>query len=168
MLKVGESVLFESMVICEYLDEISPPSLHPPDPLNKAVNRSWIDFSSELFANLYRVAHATELNEFVQRCQEAREKLERLEQQLDGGPFFNGPDFSMMDAAIAPAFFRLSLMESIRPLPLLEQLPKVGVWSQALLSRDSVSNSVVPEFSQLYRDNLAESDSYLCRCAAQS
>ncbi len=74
----------------------------------------------------------------------------------------------MIDAAIAPAFFRLSLMESIRPLPLLEQLPKVRVWSQALLSRDSVSNSVVAEFSQLYRDNLADGESYLCNCATEA
>ena len=100
--------MFESMAICEYLDEISPPSLHPSDPLRRAVNRGWIEFSSELFTSLYRVAHATELNEFVERCQQASEKLEKLEQQLDEGPFFNGPDFSMMDAAIAPAFFILA------------------------------------------------------------
>ncbi len=67
----------------------------------------------------------------------------------------------MMDAAIAPAFFKLSLMESIQPLPLLDQLPKVRSWSHALLSRDSVSNSVVPEYSQLYRDNLTEGGCYL-------
>jgi len=165
VLRVGEAVLFESAVICEYLDEITPPSLHPPDPLPKAVNRGWIEFSSELFVDLYRLAHAGETEDFDQRCREARLKLERLEQQLGEGPFFNGSGFSLVDAAIAPAFLRISLMEAFRPLGLLEGLPKVMGWSHALLNRASVRNSVVPEFPALFRDNLTSGGSYLARGA---
>jgi glutathione S-transferase len=150
-------------VICEYLDEVHPPSLHPADPLRKAINRAWVEFSSELFIDLYRLMHAGEREEFEERRRGAREKLERLEEQLGQGPCFNGPCFSLVDAAVAPAFMRIKLMEGIRPLGLLEGLPKVGRWSECLLERESVRNSVVPEFGELFRGYVAAGGSYLAR-----
>lgn len=168
MLKVGQAVLFESAVICEYLDEINLPSLHPPDPLGKAVNRGWIEFSSELFVDLYRLAHADEPEDFDRRCREARGKLQRLEQQLGEGPFFNGPRFSLVDAAIAPAFMRIALLEQFRPLGLLDHLPKVMLWSQSLLGRTSVRGSVVADFPELFRENLIRGGGYLARGATRA
>jgi glutathione S-transferase len=165
---VGEAVLFESAVICEYLDEVNPPSLHPADPLAKAVNRGWVEFSSELFIDLYRLCTAGEPEEFEQRRREAWEKLERLEAQLGAGPFFNGQRFALVDAAIAPAFMRIALLEELRPLGLLDRLPKVRRWSEALLGRDSVRTSVVPEFPELFRENLVAGGGYLARGAAGS
>jgi glutathione S-transferase len=160
---VGEAVLFESAVICEYLDEVHPPPLHPAEPLQKAVNRAWVEFSSELFAALYRLYLAGDATEFDQRRTDAREKLCRLEGELGEGPFFNGTTFSLLDAAIAPAFTRIALMEAIRPTGLLDHLPKVQRWSEALLARDSVRNSVVLEFADLFRGYLAANRSFLAR-----
>ena len=48
VLRINGNILFESAVINEYLDEITPPSMHPQDSLQKAVNRAWIEFGSEL------------------------------------------------------------------------------------------------------------------------
>ena len=48
LLKVSNEALFESAVICEYLDEITPGSLHPVNPLEKAKHRSWIEFGSSI------------------------------------------------------------------------------------------------------------------------
>lgn len=166
VLRVGDAVLFESSVICEYLDEMTPPSLHPADPLDKVLNRAWIEYSSELFVALYHLAHAVEENEFVQRRQTARSKIELLEQQLGEGPFFNGSQFSLVDAASAPAFLRISLMEALRPMGLLDQLPRVMRWCRALLERPSVRNSVVPEFPDLFRDNLIDAESFLVQGVA--
>ena len=163
VLKVGEAVLFESAVICEYLDEVHPPPLHPVDPLKKAVNRAWVEFSSELFGALYRLYLAGEETEFEQRRAEARDKLRRLEEQFGDGPFFNGERFSLLDAAIAPAFMRIALMEESRPMGLLDNLPKVQRWSEALLARDSMRRSVVPEFPDLFREYLVASGSFLVR-----
>lgn len=163
VLKVGEAVLFESAVICEYLDEVHPPPLHPADPLQKAINRAWVEFSSELFGALYRLYLAGDEKEFEQRRAEARDKLSRLDGQLADGPFFNGELFSLLDAAIAPAFMRIALMEESRPMGLLDSLPKVQRWSEALLARDSVRHSVVPEFPDLFREYLVAGGSFLVR-----
>ena len=40
----GDAVIFESAVINEYLDEVTPGQLHPADPLQRAINKSWIEF----------------------------------------------------------------------------------------------------------------------------
>jgi glutathione S-transferase len=162
VLKIGKAVLFESAVICEYLDEVHPPPLHPADPLRKAVNRAWIEFSSELFVDLYRLALAKDQEGFEENRQAAREKLERLEaDQLEMDPFFNGREFSLVDAAIAPAFLRMALLDEVRPLGLLVDLPKVRSWSASLLERESIRTSVVPEFPDLFRQYLAASSGYL-------
>jgi len=71
-----------------------------------------------------------------------------------------------VDVAIAPAFMRLALLEEIRPLGLLDALPKVRRWSEALLGRESVRTSVVPEFPKLFRAYLAAGGGYLVRDAA--
>ena len=47
VLKTGRATVFESQVIAEYLDEVTPGLLHPADPLEKARHRSWIEFGSE-------------------------------------------------------------------------------------------------------------------------
>ena len=58
LLRVGDSALFESAVINEYIDEITPPSLHPTDPLLKAQNRAWIEFGSDLLVHVYQMVMA--------------------------------------------------------------------------------------------------------------
>lgn len=40
VLKIGDEVFFESAVICDYLDEVEPPRLHPVDPLARAQHRA--------------------------------------------------------------------------------------------------------------------------------
>jgi glutathione S-transferase len=60
LLKVGNDMLFESAVICEYLDEITPGSLHPPDPLERAHHRAWIEFGSGILNTIAGLYNASE------------------------------------------------------------------------------------------------------------
>ncbi len=53
VLKVDDEVLFESAVINEYLDEITGGELQPDDPLQRAKNRAWIEFASDMLGNSY-------------------------------------------------------------------------------------------------------------------
>jgi glutathione S-transferase len=165
VLKVGDAVLFESLVICEYLDETNPPSLHPADPLRRAVNRAWSEFSGELLVDLYRLSLAQEAAEMETQRLAAREKLERLQGVLGDGPFFNGPRFALVDAAFAPVFMRIDLLQHLYPLHLLAELPGVQRWSEALLAREGVQTSVAPEFPRLFRDYLLQAGGFVGRGA---
>lgn len=157
VLKANGTVLFESAVIAEYLDEITPPSLHPADPLVKARNRAWIEYASDLLMLLYQFTQARLPGQCHSLRDDLAERLERLEAQLETGPYFNGADFALVDAAFAPFFMRLALAEEQLPMGLLEGLPKVERWSRALLARPAVRDSVVPEFPDLFAAAIAGS-----------
>jgi len=151
LLQVGDTVLFESAVIMEYLDEVNPPSLHPVDPLRKAHNRAWFEFSSSLLASQYQMLIAKDEAGCLNAEKELREKLTQLERQLIG-PWFNGADFSLVDIAFAPIFMRIAILEKWKPQGMLDGLPKVSAWSRQLLARPSIARSVDNDFPEHYRD----------------
>lgn len=43
VLLVGDEPMFESAVICEYLEETALPRPHPANALQRAQHRSWMD-----------------------------------------------------------------------------------------------------------------------------
>jgi glutathione S-transferase len=159
LLQVGDIVLFESVVIMEYLDEVYPPSLHPADPLRKAHNRAWFEFASSLFSSQYTMMIAKDQETYEKAEQELKEKLPLLEAQLIG-PWFNGKEFSLADVAFAPFFMRQVLLEQWGRLRLLQNHPKVSGWSERLLARPSIQQSVVTDFAALFREYLSTNDSY--------
>ena len=81
VLRVGETVVFESAVIMEYLDEVNPPSLHPAEPLRKAQNRAWIEFASSLFMSLHGLVSAENEAAYQTAESELRGKLAQLDAQ---------------------------------------------------------------------------------------
>ena len=156
-----DRVLFESAVINEYLDETNPPSLHPQDPWRRAYNRAWIEFGSNLIGRQYRMLTAPGKRKFAWERDELLAELRHVEQQLSEGPFFNGAAFSLVDAAYAPLFMRLEIIEHLYPQGLFEPTPTVRAWSDALLARPSVRESVVTDFEALFRQRFATMGGWL-------
>lgn len=162
VLKIDDTPIFESAVIMEYLDEVNPPSLHPADPVQRAVNRAWIEFASVLIMNLGAMVMAKDEESCTNAESELRAKLKQLEQQVKG-PYFNGNEFALADAAYAPMFMRIGFLEQWQPMGLLDGLPKCKAWSERLLSRPSVQNSAVAELPDLYQSFIAASGGYGAR-----
>ena len=150
VLKVGKEVLFESAVIQEYVDEVTPPSLHPADPLIKAKNRAWMVFGDDLNMMMFKMAHAQSQQDFSDIQTQLTNKLKQIEGVHSGQAFFNGAEFNLIDAAYAPFFMRLDLMNKAADLNCLAGLPKMQTWSDALLAESSVTKSVVKELPQMY------------------
>ncbi|MCZ8255706.1 MAG: glutathione S-transferase family protein, partial [Polaromonas sp.] len=46
VLMVDDDAIFESAVICEYLDDTLLPRLHQADALKRAQHRAWMEFGS--------------------------------------------------------------------------------------------------------------------------
>jgi glutathione S-transferase len=108
-----EEVLFESAVISEYLDETIAPQLHPADPLEKARHRAWIEFASATLADIYGYYTAPDEQAFRGKRDVIEAKFQRLEEQLQDGPFFAGERFSLVDAAFAPVFRYFDLFDAM-------------------------------------------------------
>src|SRR5215470_3985236 len=50
----GEVALFESNVICEYIEDTQGGAkLHPQDPLQRAQHRAWMEFGSTILSELW-------------------------------------------------------------------------------------------------------------------
>jgi glutathione S-transferase len=162
VLRAGEAVIFESAVINEYIDEISPPSLHPADPLQRAINRAWIEFASELLVSQYQLIISKDKQGFEQKSNEIRDKLAQIEAQLSAnGTFFNGANFSLVEAAIAPMFMRLDILEQQIPAVKFNSTARLAAWRVAILARSSVKKSVIPEFSEKFIAYLRRSNNYI-------
>ena len=163
VMQVEGKSIFESAVIAEYLDEVYPPSMHPADPLDKAINRAWVEFTSSLFMAQYGLCMAPDEQTFQAKQDELEKGLERLEGQMGEGPYFNGAQPALIDFAAAPLFQRMGILTGAGAADLLGELPNLNYWASSLLSRPSVGRSVPPQFGEKYVDYIKKSGSYLAR-----
>ena len=165
VLRINQQILFESSVINEYLDEITPPSLHPSAPFLKARNRAWIEFGSDLFTRAFKLLTMNDENSMMENATAIRNRFQILESNLQMGPFFNGDGFSLVDAAFAPLFIRLHyLVQPHLPTDVLSGCTKIKQWSENLLGKASVRGSIIPDFIELATNRYRAMGSYLLRC----
>ncbi len=164
LLKVDDrEVLFESAVINEFVDEITPPLLQPTDPLKKALNRAWIEFGSECLMTQFQMLLAKDQEAFDGKREDLRGKLARIEELLGEGPYFNGPGLSLVDAAYAPLFMRLNLLKEKGIVDDAFYGPGSRQWSDVLLSLSAVKESVVEDFEELFFAHVKELGGFAAR-----
>ena len=160
VLKVGDEVLFESAVINEYLDEITGGELQPADPLERARNRAWVEFASNMLGNHYMMKMSQDEDRYTKYRDTLVEKLLRVERRLGDGPWFNGDQFSLADTAFAPLFRHDSVAQRQMSIIDTDRMPKVVAWADRLLALPEVRDSVVDEFDDLYLAALQKNGSY--------
>jgi glutathione S-transferase len=149
ILKVENEVLFESAVICEYLDEITPDSLHSSDPLIKAKHRSWIEYGSSILNTIAGFYSAPTEETLEIKRQELIDKFQWIERQRsDDNNYFAGNDFSLVDAAFAPIFRYFDVFDAIADFGIFTDTPKVTEWRKSLQVRPSVQQAVVADYPQ--------------------
>lgn len=161
LLLVDDETLFESSVILDYLDEVYPPRLHPEDALRRARHKAWIAFGSELLQLQHEVALAGDRAGFTAGLDALKAGLQRLRDPIESGLFGDPESFSLVDAAYAPLFMRLSIQAECRPQVTACYPPSVADWANALLARPSVQKSVVPDFAARYLNYLTDKGSWL-------
>ena len=159
VLSVDGRPLFESNAIAEYLDEMVPPRLHPEDPFKRARNRAWTDFVPDFADDFGSVYYAGDEAALTGRMEAAHGRLAKLEEAIarergNDGPYFNGPDLCLVDAAYAPFFMRYAFVESRLACGLLNEFPLVQAWSDALLANERVVGSVADSFEREFVVNL--------------
>lgn len=155
----GDTVLFESAVIAEFIDEATPGNVQPTDPLLRAKNRAWTEFGSAAFGDMFQLTGANDEQSYKKARQSLIEKLDWFEEIIEG-PYFNGEEPALVDFAVAPLFMRLELLNEKCRVYERDDYPKVSTWSDHLLAMPSVQNSVVPEFAQMYRNSIKMRGAY--------
>jgi glutathione S-transferase len=156
VLRLNDRVsLFESGAIAEYLDETTAPQLHPQDPVERAINRAWIEYLPTFVDLASGHAYADSEADYNKAAAQVPVPFKKLEQALErqgDGPFFNGPRYSLVDAAYAPFLQRHLFLERIRKLGHIEKFPRVKAWAEALAERPSTHSFPPAEYEAMYRD----------------
>lgn len=154
----GKDSLFESNAIAEYLDETTAPRLHPEDALARARNRAWTDYVPTFAEAISETAYSDSEEEFVANAARMPGPFGKLDEALglrgNAGPYFNGPKFSLVDAAYAPFLQRYTFMDRLRPLGIIEKFARLAAWRDTLLAAPAVKASTVPEIEAAWQENL--------------
>jgi glutathione S-transferase len=151
VLLVGQTPIFESAVICEYLDEIMEPRLHPSDALERAQHRAWMEFGSSILNNIAAFYNAPTDNALTTRSAAIRAQFEQLEAVLGPGPYFVGNRFSMLDAVFGPIFRYFDVFDGIGDFGFFRELDKLLHWRAQLSDRASVKIAVRSDYPALLK-----------------
>ena len=150
LLQVDDTVLFESTVILEYLDETHEPRLHCEDPLKKARDRAWFSVADAATAGAFRMMIAKDREELAEHCKAVQGHLAKLEAEVEG-PLWRGESFTAMDAVTFPALQRLTWLEELYPdLAIFADTPRVHGWVQSLQERPAILRSSVPDLKERF------------------
>jgi len=163
----SEVALFESNVICEYIEETQGGvALHPKEPLARAQHRAWMEFGSTILGELWGLETTTDPAIFENKRQSVAAKFRRVEQALGSGPFFAGAQFSLVDAVFAPIFRYFDVFDRVIDLAIVSDTPKVRAWRQQLAARPSVRSAVGADYPELLYAFLVRHDAHLLKLAA--
>jgi len=161
VLQVGDKVVFESAVILEYLEETQPHALHPKDPLTRAEHRAWMEFGSAVLGDVWVLETTADKATFDAKVKQASDKFARLEERLVAAPWFDGENFSLVDAVFAPVFRYFDTIDEIGDFGILANKPKIARWRKSLRERPSVRNAVSAEYPALLTAFMKKHKSYL-------
>ncbi|MBN3788028.1 glutathione S-transferase family protein [Burkholderia sp. Ac-20353] len=161
VLLVDGAEIFESAVICDYLDETLEPRLHPDAPLERARHRAWVEFGSALLNAIWGFYTAADETALTAKARDIHGRFEQIEGSLGAGPYFGGAHFSIVDAAFGPVFRYFDVFEQIDDFGFFARLPKVAAWRQRLAERPSVRAAVRADYRHLLMDFLLKRESAL-------
>lgn len=165
LLRVGDGAVFESSVICEYLEETQPRPLHPADPLERARDRAWMEVASAALGDVWRLETATEAAGVDAAAASLRARFARVEDALDDGPWFAGARFGLVDAAFAPVFRYFDTFDRLADLGVFDGFAKVRDWRAALAARPSVRDAAAPDYGERLTRFLDRKGAHLLRAA---
>ncbi len=162
LLLVDETIIFESSVIVEYLDEAYGKPIHPKNLLLKANHRSWMEFGNECLVNGHQILIQKDKEGFTEKQNEMLSKFDHIEKKLSDQPYFNGNRLSLVDLSFIPLFQRVGYINAIIPgLYDISRHPKLNLWADRILNEDVVGLSTVPEIKQLYTGFMKSQEGYL-------
>lgn len=147
LLEDGEARVWESAIVCEYLEDAYPEkSLMPSSARERAQVRLWIDWASnELIPAYYQLLTEQE----GERQHELRQKVTGLLFKLDreafqDGPFLVGDSLTLADIGLYPWFDRWVVLQHYRNFLLPTKAEKVAAWQRMMSERESARATTMP------------------------
>ncbi len=144
-IKHGDSEIYESAIINEYLNEVFPePPLLPADPGQRAIARIWIDYANTRFVTAFgKLLRGKDEAEQQQGRQELINSLLDIELEAFGssrgnGSYWLGEQLTLVDLTFYPWFERLPVLEQLRQFTLPPETNRLQAWWHTLRDRPSI------------------------------
>lgn len=152
-LEYNGKALYESLVLCEFLEDAYPeraPRLLPEEPYERARVRIWVDhISKRVVPAFYRALQAQDLDAQREGCEELSAALGELAAaraqvaaEHGGGSYFLGGQYSLVDVAVTPWVCREFLLEEYRGFRRADVPHGWAAWAEALEARESVKKTL--------------------------
>jgi glutathione S-transferase len=154
----GGTIVYESCIINEYLEEKYPdPPLLPKDPGLRSKIRILIDYGVNRTYPAYEKLRNEMLKPEIGRNSEVvseasaelKTLLQRFEEEIGERPYLAG-DFSLLDAAVIPRFFRI---ETWGPLA-DPSMPRLRNWLKRMKERPSVKRIIAAGMPEIHSRRL--------------
>lgn len=158
-----KTVIFESSVILEYLEETQSISHYSPHPLQRAMERSWIEFGSSLLNDIAGLYSAVSDDALMSKAKQISSKCAALDAAIGEGIWFSGDKFTLVDAVFGPVFRYFDILENKADFCLLEGFNNLQKWRHNLSNRPSIKQAVSNDYPQLLTDFLLDKKSALSR-----
>ena len=157
----NETLLFESAVIAEYVNERGAGGLLASDALPRARQRSWIEFASATLDNIGALYSASGSKSFERVADQLDVKWQQVEDALPDSGYFTGEDFTLVDAAFAPVFRYIDLFEQLVDRDFVAEFPRISEWRHRLARRESVVKAVSRDYPTLLLEFIGKRKSWL-------
>lgn len=143
-------VLFESMAIVEYVEELHKvPSIYAKLPAKRAIQRAWAGVAGDLYGPQYMSMGAQTQEEVTKYYEVMKGILKSLEEKC-GRVYFSGESMSAVDIVLAPMFIRFDVMHSIGAEDILAQFPKLQALSNKLITHHAILQIVAGDWNQKF------------------
>lgn len=157
-----DKILFESIAICEYLEEaFAQNPLHPSDLFAKATHRAWMEISNSLMAATFGLIWSKNQQEFDQKKIEIDLRLKALDHYLKFSPYFEGEKFHLVDICLASALKPLNFIDIKFTLEVFDRYPNAAAYSENVITRGSLSKILPKDYEDIFKSYLERKSSHL-------
>jgi len=162
LLYVGDKPLFESIAICEYLEDAFPENpLHPKDPFIKAWHRGWMEVSNGILSGTFGMIFSQNQEEFDLKRNETVARIATLDKYLKFNPYFDGEKFSLVDACMASAFKPLTFIDNKFTLEIFDLHKNAATYIESAVARGSLHKSLPDDYEEVFKGLIQRKKSHL-------
>src|SRR5258706_320458 len=136
--------------------------------LTRAEHRGWIEFGSAVHNDIAGFYAAADEATFNAKAAQLEQKFARLEARIAASPWFDGEEFSLVDAVFGPVFRYFDVFDDIADFGILAGKPKLARWRRHLAQRPSVRSAVSADYPVLLRDFIERRKSWPSGVAARA
>ena len=136
--------------------------------MTRAEHRGWIEFGSAVLNDIAGFYAVRDEVTFRARTAQLEAKFARLEARVAAAPWFDGENFSLVDAVFGPVFRYFDAFDEIADFGILAGKPKLARWRKALAARPSVRTAVGADYPALLRDFVERRQSWLSGLQARA